>query len=117
METLLPIFTVKALGWTNENYAQYYSTASLIGGISGMIIGGILVDKFGKKKMMNIYFFSSIFSTTVLAFQKHTGAIGVLFMRLWWYTTCYILSLASAFLPLPCNAAGKKFRQANLPCI
>lgn len=70
METLLPIFTVKELGWTNENYAQYYSTASLIGGISGMIIGGILVDKFGKKKVMNIYFFSSIFSTTVLAFSK-----------------------------------------------
>ena len=70
METLLPIFTVKELGWTNENYAQYYSTASLIGGISGMIIGGILVDKFGKKKMMNIYFFSSILSITVLAFSK-----------------------------------------------
>ena len=70
METLLPIFTVKALGWTNANYAQYYSTASLIGGISGMIIGGIMVDKFGKKKMMNIYFFSSIFSATVLAFSK-----------------------------------------------
>ena len=70
METLLPIFTVKELGWTNANYAQYYSTASLIGGISGMIIGGIMVDKFGKKKMMNIYFFSSIFSATVLAFSK-----------------------------------------------
>lgn len=70
METLLPIFTVKELGWTNANYAQYYSTASLVGGISGMIIGGIMVDKFGKKKMMNIYFFSSIFFTTVLAFSK-----------------------------------------------
>ena len=70
MGTLLPIFTVKKLGWTNANYAQYYSTASLIGGISGMIIGGILIDKFGKKKMLNIYFLSLIFFTTVLAFSK-----------------------------------------------
>lgn len=70
METLLPIFTVKELGWTNADYAQYYSTASIIGGISGMIIGGILVDKFGKKKMLNFYFISLIFFTSVLAFSK-----------------------------------------------
>ncbi len=70
MSTLLPIFTIKELGWTNTDYAHYYSTAKLIGGISGMLIGGILIDKFGKKKMINIYFFSLIIFTIVLAFSK-----------------------------------------------
>jgi MFS transporter, PAT family, beta-lactamase induction signal transducer AmpG len=70
METLVPIFTIKQLGWNNSDYAQYYSTASLIGGISGMLVGGILIDKFGKKKMMNIYFFSLIIFTILFAFSK-----------------------------------------------
>ena len=70
MGTLLPIFTIKELGWTNADYAQYYSTASLIGGISGMLIGGIFIDKFGKKKILNVCFLSLLFFTTVLAFSE-----------------------------------------------
>jgi PAT family beta-lactamase induction signal transducer AmpG len=54
--TLLPIFTVQELGWTNITYSQFFATASLIGGIGGMLIGGYLIDKFGKKRMLNIYF-------------------------------------------------------------
>jgi len=60
MATLLPIFTVKALGWTDVAYSQFFATASLIGGIGGMLIGGILIDRFGKKRMMNIYLFTLI---------------------------------------------------------
>ncbi|MBK6381214.1 MAG: MFS transporter [Chitinophagaceae bacterium] len=70
IETLLPIFTVKALNWTNGSYSQFFATAKIIGGIGGMLIGGILIDKFGKKRMMNIYFFSMVFFTAVLAFSK-----------------------------------------------
>lgn len=68
--TLLPIFTVKELGWTNVVYSQYYATAKLIGGIGGMFIGGYLIDRFGKKPMMNIYFFLLILLTAGLAFLK-----------------------------------------------
>ncbi len=70
IDTLLPIFTVKELGWTNLEYSQFYSTAILIGGIGGMLIGGLLIDKFGKKRMMNIYFISMILITTALSFFK-----------------------------------------------
>jgi PAT family beta-lactamase induction signal transducer AmpG len=70
IEALLPIFTVKALGWTNTDYAQYYSTASVVGGISGMLIGGILIDRFGKKKIVNICFISMLLTTAALAFFK-----------------------------------------------
>ena len=70
LNVLLPIFTVTELGWTNLNYSQVYATATLIGGISGMLIGGFLIDKFGKKRMMNIYFFCMVASTVILAFIK-----------------------------------------------
>jgi MFS transporter, PAT family, beta-lactamase induction signal transducer AmpG len=69
--TLLPIFTVKELSWTNVEYSQYYATAKLIGGIVGMLLGGVLIEKFGKKTMINIYFFGLVFFITVLSFSKN----------------------------------------------
>ena len=35
-----------------------------------MLIGGILIDRFGKKRMMNIYFAGMVLFTSVLAFSK-----------------------------------------------
>ena len=55
-ETVLPIFAVKITGWTNVKYAQTFATADLVGGIIGMLAGGYLIEKFGKKRMINIYF-------------------------------------------------------------
>ncbi len=68
--TIMPIFTVKELGWSDIDYSQNYASAKLIGGIAGMLIGGFLIDKFGKKRMLNIYFFGAIFLISILAFSK-----------------------------------------------
>ncbi|MBK7763157.1 MAG: MFS transporter [Bacteroidetes bacterium] len=68
--TLLPIFTVKELGWTNVTYSQYYAAAKLIGGIVGMVLGGILIERFGKKRMLNVYFLGLIMLTTSFVFFK-----------------------------------------------
>lgn len=67
-ETLLPLFTVKITGWTNVFYSQVFATADLIGGIAGMVVGGYLIERFGKKRMINSYFFLIIGITIVLAF-------------------------------------------------
>ena len=68
--TLLPIFTVQALGWTNLSYSNFFASASLIGGIGGMLLGGILIDRFGKLQMMNVYFFLLILLTSGFSFFK-----------------------------------------------
>ena len=69
MATLLPIFTVKELGWTNLDYSESYSTAKLVGGIAGMLLGGFLMEKFGKLRMLNTYFLAVIFFIAILSFS------------------------------------------------
>jgi len=101
IHTLLPIFTVQALGWTDQVYSQFYATATLIGGIGGMLIGGILIDKFGRIRMLNIYFFLLILLVSTLAFSKHywfdRSFISVfmgIFQVLYVFTTIGIFAIA-----------------------
>ena len=81
IDTLLTIFTVQELGWTNTAYSQFYSSATLIGGISGMIIGGFLIDRFGKKRMMSLYFIGMVIITAALSYFK-----------IYWVNTKFIFS-------------------------
>ncbi len=60
IDTLLPIFTIQELGWTNTSFSEVYSITSVVGGIFGMFAGGALVDFFGDKKMIIIYLIVSI---------------------------------------------------------
>ena len=66
-ETLLPLFAVKVSGWTNVSYSQAFATADLIGGISGILLGGYLIERFGKKRMIGLYFLGIMVITTALA--------------------------------------------------
>lgn len=66
-EHLLPIFAVKITGWTNVLYSQAFAAADLIGGVIGMLAGGYLIERFGKKRMINIYFFMIV--SLVIALQ------------------------------------------------
>lgn len=70
MLTLLPIFTVQELGWTDQEYSQVYAVASLLGGLGGMFIGGALLDLFGKVRMLSVYFILLIVLTAAMAYAK-----------------------------------------------
>jgi len=56
----LPVFTVNELGWSDDQYTQVLSSSKLIAGILGMLIGGAMIDKIGKIKMMSGYLIAMI---------------------------------------------------------
>ena len=69
-ETLLPLFAVKVSGWTNVLYSRVFATADLISGIGGIFLGGYLIEKFRKKRMINIYFLLIILAVCTLTLLK-----------------------------------------------
>lgn len=68
MDTLLPVFTIQELGWTNTSYSEVYSTSTIIGGFLGLFICGALVDFFGKRRMLSIYLIFLVATITTFAF-------------------------------------------------
>lgn len=52
MRTLLPVFTIQALGWNNIFYSKIYSGSNLAGGIVGMFIGAIIIHRFGIMRLI-----------------------------------------------------------------
>lgn len=67
IDTMLPIFTIQELGWTNTTYSQLLSITTIIGGLFGMFAGGAMVDIFGKKKMLSIYLMFLVILISALA--------------------------------------------------
>ncbi len=67
MDTLLPIFTIQELGWTNSSYSEVYSASTIFGGFLGLFVGGALVDFFGKRRMLSIYLIFLIVTITTFA--------------------------------------------------
>ena len=55
IDTMLPIFTIQELNWTNTSYSEVYSIVTIVAGLFGMFVGGALVDFFGKIRMMSVY--------------------------------------------------------------
>jgi MFS transporter, PAT family, beta-lactamase induction signal transducer AmpG len=55
MDTFLPVFTVQHLGWTDTTYSSIFSIVNLVSGILGMFVAGVLIDLYGKIRMMRIY--------------------------------------------------------------
>ncbi|MUP45406.1 MFS transporter [Gramella sp. BOM4] len=64
VDTLLPIFSIQELGWDNSYFSNILSITTVIGGVLGMLLGGYLVDYFGKIKMLSIYL---VFTTSLIA--------------------------------------------------
>ena len=89
IDTVLPVFTVQGLGWADTHYSQIFATANLISGIGGMIIGGFLIDYFGKVKMISIYL-------TLLIVL--VGAMS--FLNVYWQNDVFVMGFIIGFYVL-----------------
>lgn len=104
IETLLPIFTIQNLGWTDISFSQAYSTTKVIGGIFGMAIGGVLVDMFGEKKMLTIYLSAFILLLGIMglssSFWKNDTLIFVFILLFLLLTTFIAISFFASAMKL-----------------
>ena len=89
IDTVLPVFTVQGLGWADTHYSQIFATANLISGIGGMIIGGFLIDYFGKVKMISVYL-------TLLILL--VGAMS--FLNVYWQNDVFVMGFIIGFYVL-----------------
>jgi MFS transporter, PAT family, beta-lactamase induction signal transducer AmpG len=55
IDAVFPVFTIQEAGWTNEHYSHIFSTVNIVSGLLGMVAGGFLSDRFGKRRMISIY--------------------------------------------------------------
>lgn len=70
VDTMLPVFTIQELDWTNTSYSEVYSSSTIIGGFLGLFIDGALVDFFGKRRMSSIYLVLLILTFVGFAFTS-----------------------------------------------
>jgi PAT family beta-lactamase induction signal transducer AmpG len=99
--TLLPIFTINELGWTNDDYSNLYATANIVSGLLGMFVGGALVDFFGKKRMLLffilfwmlsiagfLFYRASWFDDSVATFVFYASSVGAVFTTIAAFSVC-----------------------------
>lgn len=55
IDAVFPVFTIQEAGWTNQSYSHIFSIVNIVSGLLGMVAGGFLSDRFGKRKMISIY--------------------------------------------------------------
>jgi len=79
MDSLLPVFTIQKIGWTDSSFSQIMAIANITAGLLGMFVGGALVDFFGKIRMMTIYLILLIILT-----------VGVGILKNYWSNTIFI---------------------------
>ena len=53
-EATMPLLTVRELGWTDSAYSQLAGTARIVSGLLGMVLGGVLVDRIGRRAGMTV---------------------------------------------------------------
>jgi PAT family beta-lactamase induction signal transducer AmpG len=67
VRTLLPIFTIKELGWNNVFYSKIYSTCNLAGGIIGIVVGAFVIQRFGIIRLIQGSFLLTVILAVTMA--------------------------------------------------
>lgn len=52
LRTLLPIFLIQERGWDNVFYSKIFSSSNLAGGVIGMLVGGLIIQRFGAVRLI-----------------------------------------------------------------
>ncbi len=103
-DTLLSILTIQELGWSSDYYSQIFSMTTLFAGIFGMFIGGPLVDFFGDKKMLRIYFSLQVLCISVFAvfssFWEKNLFIFSFFLLFYLFNVFSVIGIFSACMKL-----------------
>lgn len=47
---MMPVLAVQELGWTDLGYSELYATAQLVAGIIGMVAGGLVAERLGRRR-------------------------------------------------------------------
>ena len=98
VDTLLPIFSIQELGWTNSYFSNILSITTVIGGFLGMFVGGYLVDYFGKIKMLTFYLTFLTSLITIFAFMTDLwSSIFVIVAFILSYCTLYTFLCIAIF--------------------
>jgi len=71
IDTLMPVFTVQELGWTDGHFSYIYAATKLVSGLLGMFVAGALIDFFGKIRMLTIYLPCLIGLIVLMVFLKN----------------------------------------------
>ncbi|HJP32559.1 MAG: MFS transporter [Candidatus Latescibacteria bacterium] len=50
VDALLPVLTVQEMGWTHTDFSELSATAGLVSGVLGMVAGGWLVERLGRRR-------------------------------------------------------------------
>ena len=50
LDALLPVLTVQEMGWAHTDYSELSATAGLVSGLLGMVVGGWLVERLGRRR-------------------------------------------------------------------
>ena len=103
--TLLPIFTIQELGWNNIDYSNAFSTSSLVGGVIGMVMGGVLITRFGTVRMLQ----GCLLLTGLLI-----ASMG--FSKLLWQNTIYVSAFIAIFNLMDTLITIGKFATAMQAC-
>lgn len=80
IDATLPVMTVQKLGWTDESFTQLFGITTIVSGLLGMFLGGVLIDKLGKIKMLGILVFIAIpLMIAMSVLSKHWDTSGFMF--------------------------------------
>ncbi len=92
MRTLLPIFTIQELGWTNMHYSEVYAFSNLTGGVVGMLLGALIIHRFGIVRLIQASLFTMIILSVTMYFSV-TNWKNEIFINGFILVFCMVLTL------------------------